>query len=413
MNQRPLIIVGGGVGGLTAALALHRMGVSKTKLVLKEGSLSESGGAVCVMQGAVRILDRLGLGSKVRTMGLPTQYGELYTSRGKKLFDVDLNDYGSEMFVLPRPQLRQAFLEALPPDCVTFHTKFKRFDDNSDTVTVHLKDLKSSLEYRVDTDILVGADGSRSAVRSFLAKPGASQSHNVAVFRATVSNSDLKTYPMHVLREVWGDSKDVEMVGTRFGFVRMTPNDVFWWASLPGALDSCSHLSNQRLILRPFARKLAERFQSFPFEAAKLLKSTAEMSIERTEVRAFKHRCPWATGRVVLLGDAARQSDLTYFHHGSTLAIQDGYSLALALAGGRIRSKTTERTLPALRTYEQERREQTFAVQRQWELFDSLARARSWIMRHAIAKMLQLRLAQYNSGDSIGGHLGNQSLKEL
>lgn len=400
MKTRPLLIVGGGVGGFTAALALHRMGISKTKLVMKEISFSESGGAVCIMQSAVRILDRLGLGSKVRTMGLPAQQGEVYSSSGKQLFDVDLNRYGSEIFVLPRPRLRHAFLEALPPDCVSFSTKFKRFDAKSNSVSVVLRDLNRASDYVIDTDILVGADGSRSAVRSFLARPGASRSRGVAAFRATVYNTDLKKYPMHILREVWGDGRDDDQSGHRFGFVRMTSTEIFWWASLPISFENLPQASSRRIDLRPFARKLAQRFASFPFQAADLVNSTGELAIERTEVRNFKYRCPWVSERVALLGDAARQSDLPYFHHGSSLAIQDGYALALALADGRMHETMSSRSLPSLLAYEQDRQNQTTAVQKQWELFDSLANARNSFSRFLTAKQLQFRLAKYNASDS-------------
>jgi 2-polyprenyl-6-methoxyphenol hydroxylase-like FAD-dependent oxidoreductase len=86
---RPILIVGGGGGGLTLALTLHRAGIP-SRVVMKDSSLSASGGAVILMSGASRILDRLGLGSRVRSIGLPATRGEVYLRSGKRLFGHDL-----------------------------------------------------------------------------------------------------------------------------------------------------------------------------------------------------------------------------------------------------------------------------------------------------------------------------------
>lgn len=70
LKRQRTLVVGAGVGGLTAALALHRVGQA-SRIITREDDLSSSGGAVCLMRNAIRILDRLGMGSRVRTLGLP------------------------------------------------------------------------------------------------------------------------------------------------------------------------------------------------------------------------------------------------------------------------------------------------------------------------------------------------------
>jgi 2-polyprenyl-6-methoxyphenol hydroxylase-like FAD-dependent oxidoreductase len=218
-RRLPILVVGGGVGGMTAALALHRVGQS-SHLVMRDKNLSKSGGAVCLMRGGLRILDRLGLGSTIRSIGLPARHGEVYSRRGARLFTFDLDE--NEVYVVPRPRLRQAFLEALPPSSVSFGTSFKRLDVGSaadDGVTVTLRDLERGADHQVDAGKVIGADGGRSAVRKFITQPGVSLSTGVTAFRATVPNSDLETYPLHTFREVWGDGR----ASLRFGCCRMTP----------------------------------------------------------------------------------------------------------------------------------------------------------------------------------------------
>jgi 2-polyprenyl-6-methoxyphenol hydroxylase-like FAD-dependent oxidoreductase len=147
------------------------------------------------------------------------------------------------------------------------------------------------------------------------------------------------------------------------------------------------------IVLRPFGRKLADRFSAFPFAAAALIASTAEASIDRTEIRAFgTGSSPWldGSGRVLLVGDAARQSDVPYLHHGSSLAIEDGYALAMAV-DGCARAGGARRPLDA---YELERREATAALQRVWASFDRLAASRSPVSRFVNSQVLAVALAR-------------------
>ena len=71
----PVLVVGGGIGGLCSALALHRAGVH-SRVVLKENDFCEGpAGAICIWGKAVKVLDRLGLGSRFRTIAMPIMSG--------------------------------------------------------------------------------------------------------------------------------------------------------------------------------------------------------------------------------------------------------------------------------------------------------------------------------------------------
>lgn len=186
----------------------------------------------------------------------------------------------------------------------------------------------------------------------------------------------------------------------------MTPTEVYWWAniisaglpSLTGSMSRGGKSSNiflrSDIVLRPFGRKLAERFRTFPFDAEPLIASTAETGIERTEIRASGlGENPWldSTGRVILVGDAARQSDLPYLHHGSSMAIEDGYSLANAVD----LSSRAGRSRRPLDAYELERREHTQALHNIWNSFDRLAASRNPVSRYINSKVLSVSLAKH------------------
>jgi 2-polyprenyl-6-methoxyphenol hydroxylase-like FAD-dependent oxidoreductase len=279
-------------------------------------------------------------------------------------------------------------------------TKFKRLDIRPAEVAVTMGDLQSGTDFQVLADTVLGADGGRSAVRSFITPPGASRSTGVTAFRATVANTDHVTYPLHTIREIWGNGR----ASLRFGYCRMTPKHVYWWANIVGtdlpqhpggnASSSTFIIPRTDIVLRPFGRKLAERFSTFPFDAASLLSSTTEAEIERTEIRAFGLGSnPWLdpTGRVILVGDAARQSDLPYLHHGSSMAIEDGYFLANALD----LSNRAGRSRRPLDAYELERREHTQALHNIWNSFDRVAASRNPASRFINSKVLSVSLTKH------------------
>jgi 2-polyprenyl-6-methoxyphenol hydroxylase-like FAD-dependent oxidoreductase len=200
------------------------------------------------------------------------------------------------------------------------------------------------------------------------------------------TSNDVDLYPMHVIREVWSDN---DMYGRlRWGCVRITPDKVYWWASMCGA----DHVADN-IVLRPFGRKLSEQFKDFPFCAARLMASqTTETAIDRSEIRRNNLSFPWVgsvgSARVALLGDAARQNDLPYFHHGSSLAIEDAYALGFAIAG------ESSSLHGALHRYEETRRAHTEAVSGLWEKFDALAGTRSPLIRYFLSRSLAISMAR-------------------
>jgi 2-polyprenyl-6-methoxyphenol hydroxylase-like FAD-dependent oxidoreductase len=393
---KSILIVGGGGGGLTLALTLHRAGIA-SRVVMKDASFSVSGGAVCLMSGASRILDRLGLGTRVRSIGLPATRGEVYARSGKLLFAHDLA-HNSLLQIVPRSQLRQALVNALPPGCVQMDTTFKGLAETKsrDTVSVRLRQNGEDLTVRAG--LVVGADGNRSSVRKALARPGHSSFTGVTAFRAVATCSDLDTYPMHIIREVWDDGDAQGRL--RFGSVRMTPDKVYWWASMCGA----DHVSDN-IVLRPFGRKLSEQFSTFPFRAASLIaQHTIETAIDRSEIRSNNLQFPWVgnigKASIALLGDAARQNDLPYFHHGSSLAIEDAYALGYAIAGET-----------SLHQYEATRRSHTEVVSSLWARFDALAGTRHRISRYFLSRSLAFSMSRHQDATNAALSLTPSTLK--
>jgi 2-polyprenyl-6-methoxyphenol hydroxylase-like FAD-dependent oxidoreductase len=383
---------------------------------MRDKKLSDAGGAVYLTQPAMRILDRLGLGSRVRSMGLSVTKHEIYRSSGKLLFDFDPSQYGSQIFAVPRPLLRQAFVEALPPNAVSFSTRFIRVEstDPGDLVRVVLRDMHTSEEEELDVECVVGADGCRSQVRKFVARPGLSRPTGIASFRAVVPNDDLDTYPMHTFRDVWSDAGQLGVNG-RFGCVRITPREVFWWCAYDSTMghqpDQASLLG---LVLRPYRRKLEEKLKDFPLQAARLVSSTQESSIDWTDVRSMELDFPWVdsrTRRVALVGDAVRQSDLPFFDLGSSLAIVDAYGLAHAISDNRFDGSI--RDGGSLFRFEHERREHTREVYAAWKRLDRLGWATNGLSRFFISHALASQFVQQTADSYTSRSLARKEEQQI
>lgn len=168
----PALVVGGGLGGFTAALALHRAGIANQLLVREPNLSSGSKSAVMIGGSAIRILDRLGLGTQLRTYGSPVIRGEILNERGKHLVSVDLNDVGAEVWVISRPQLQQFFVEALPYNTVRFGTRLRSQSAMKGGVLAHVEDIDPHSNGRktssITTNLIIGADGSKSFVRPYM-----------------------------------------------------------------------------------------------------------------------------------------------------------------------------------------------------------------------------------------------------
>ncbi len=386
----PVLVVGGGIGGLTAALALHRAGISN-KLILRETSFSTGArNAVVVAGSAVRILDRLGLGPLLRTHGSPITQGEIETARGKPVVSVDVNKIGTEAWVVPRSSLQQFFVESLPPDTVHFGTKLRSLRANSDQIEVEMKHNPNGPEplgifsprnftSRLAANLVVGADGLSSTVRSSISRPMLTTSGK-CIWQAVTKTRDNEAYPAHTFREIWTHLNTRGAARTRFGFTRITSDEVAWWAVSPSVSE---------VFLRPFVPKLLSLFDEYPEPVHRLIKSVEnDRNVQRHQVRQiWPDSTSWidhTSSRIALIGDAGRVGEMGNLHNGCTFAIEDAYMLAhfIAEQGG----PEDSRLHLGLRAYEQNREAHDAMARDYTDKFYRLATTQSAVSRYFLRK---------------------------
>jgi len=367
-SKIPVLISGSGVGGLTASLALHRAGYT-CSLITREKSFGAGYRNVVIGGKAVRILDRLGLGHLLRSHGTPITNGSIENERGMEVFKIDTASLGTEVWILPRSHLQQFFVESLPPESVTFNTRLRSIDAHPSNDSVKVEMLHSppnefkrpgyptsrSPTTRINAGLVIGADGLASAVRTSISGHMVTTSYS-CFWHGVTKTTDMDLYKPNSFRELWASSNDT--IPTRFGFARLTSDEVAWWAVAPNAQQVGNSNGSPGIYLRPFQSKLVNLFRDFPDFVSHLIRNVQnDREIHRRQLREAWNESPvWidhSSNRIALVGEAGRAGELGALHHGCSFAIADSYTLINKIAeqGGPESSR-----LPiALRAYEQDR----------------------------------------------------------
>jgi 2-polyprenyl-6-methoxyphenol hydroxylase-like FAD-dependent oxidoreductase len=322
------LIVGGGIGGVAAALALVREGVDV--LVCEQArELREVGAGLTVWPNAMRALERLGLADRVWSLGRPFGVGRILDSTGRVLVEGARREILERRFgwpgtVLHRHRLLKALAQSLPPGLVRLGGRCVAFEQDALGVTVRFAD---GAEARAD--LLVGADGLGSTVRTALLGNQKPRYAGYTAYRGITPGGP----GGDITSEAWG-------VGQRFGFVPAVGGEMYWWAALtaPAGLDPppADHKA-----------ELLRRYRGWFAPIEQVIADTPDDAILRHDVFDRPTTRGWSRGRVTLLGDAAHPvtPDLG---QGACLALEDAVVLA-----GCLRAEPDVAT--ALETYERRR----------------------------------------------------------
>lgn len=342
-------IIGAGLGGLTAALALSRLGIAPTVYEQAE-ALGEVGAGITVSPNAGRVLDHLGLGEAVRAMGvLPgTQHiRDLATGATIRTLARDSNleaRHGAPYRHLHRADLHALLvgaLEAAAPGSIRLGHRL------ADLTPEGRMRFANGAEARAD--VLVGADGVRSVVRDRLYPTEPPRFTGQVAWRGLVPAAAL---PAEVAVEppgiFIGPARLVLRYPVRGGalvnyaiFVETADWQEESWSTPSTRAELIGHLDHACASVRA------------------LVEATPPAWLFKWALFAREPLPGWTRGRVTLLGDAAHAM-LPFMGQGAATAIEDGMVLARALAAFP--------PAEALARYEAARRDRTAMVQLQSRL---------------------------------------------
>ncbi len=331
--MRTALIVGAGIGGLSAAIALRQAGWD-THIFERAASPRELGFGLGLAPNAIAALGELGVADAVLARGFAPSRVELRRMDGTVLKRAELppEALGGPMVMALRPALHGALLEAVGADELRLSSEATGFTVTGDRVTLHMANGDVA-----EGDLLVGADGAGSVVRGALhpSEPPPRSSGIVAV-RGAVHGA------LHHL----GDLSAVYYLGpgVESMLIRASDTGIYWFLSLarelvpPGMQDPAAILAH-----------MAPAFDS-TFRAV-----TSATEDLRYDELVDRDPIPfWGRGVVTLLGDAAHPV-LPHTGQGAAQAIVDAVTL------GR-RSRGDADVDRALRSYERQRQAKTAAL---------------------------------------------------
>jgi 2-polyprenyl-6-methoxyphenol hydroxylase-like FAD-dependent oxidoreductase len=365
-SQEHVLIAGGGVGGLTAAVALQRRDIPWT-LIEAAPRPTAINTSILLQNNTMQVLNELDLGRQVSDKGQRVARTSIMSLTGKILTEVNAEEVdgtvGSPALGIHRADLHEALLSRLDSGCLVTGDPVIGFETHADTVAVHLRSGE-----RLHGRGLVAADGIDSLIRARLhGDRPAVRSGTTCLRGVTETSPDL---PDEV-REWWGHR-------LQFGIIPLPDGRSSWFALIPTPAHSVPD-PGDRLT---FYQRL---YRDFPAPVRDLLAATQPENTIEVELR---HR-PWrgGFGAVTLLGDAAHPM-LPNLGQGAGQAIEDAAVLARRLDGAAS-------VAAAFRAFEQERRARVRWIQRQAVRMNQIASVPSGplsTVRDAVLRGLPARL---------------------
>ncbi|MFC5032286.1 FAD-dependent monooxygenase [Streptomyces sp. SID13666] len=317
---RTALVIGGGIGGPVAAIALHQAGIEATVYEAYDSRADGVGGGLGLAPNGLGALDVIGVGDLVRAIGTPTTHIVLQSWNGKRL-----GEFGSppgvesSQFVWRADLYRVLYDEAARRGVRTVHGKrLVSAQESDDGVTAHFADGTTAT-----ADVLIGADGIRSTVRSLIDSDAPQPNYGGLVsFGAPVRNTGLpptggKMYMMFGKRAFLGYQVHEDSSGV-------------WFVNLPHP-EPMTVAEAGRTGAEEWLRVLAGSFTGDRVPAADLLLKTDPADLLIAGPMENMPRVPaWSRGRMVLIGDAAHAASSSS-GQGASLAMESAVQLARCL----------------------------------------------------------------------------------
>ena len=327
------VVIGAGIGGLTTAIGLRRIGWDVT-VCERAADMAQIrvGSAMQIAPNGMRVLRALDpkLEQDMQAAGVQLDYIDWLDRRGRMLAVWPIEEWaqgtGAHTIGIVRGELQRVLSEKLEADAVAMNRSFASFDQDENGVTVSFAD--GAVER---ADVLIGADGLRSGVREQLLGPTELRVSGHISYQALV----------RLERELMPRNHFLHFVGRgeRFVALRVDAETIYW----------VGHVNKSRIESadgEPPTADVIARFREWPEPATALIDATPVDAIQRMESYDRKPVKRWGEGRVTLLGDAIHPMES--FGQGANQAMEDALVLTSYL------EREADVTV-ALRTYESAR----------------------------------------------------------
>jgi salicylate hydroxylase len=313
-----VVIVGAGIGGLTAALALRAQGI-EVQVLEQARELSEIGAGLQIASNAVRVLDDLGLAERLAEVSVAARairFRDLASD--ELLFETPLGaqaakHYGRPFYQVHRADLLGVLADALPAELLRLGATVTDVERDEDSATVVLAGGE-----RITGDAVIGADGIHSRVREWMLGPQEPHFSGMLGWRALLSLEAAEDLGLDHSCDAWlGPGRSVVTYWLRrgelfnvIGFVPAREVHRESWTDSGDVYEMRASFAGSNALIARLMDKIDSAFITGVY---------------------FHDPAPrWSTGRVTLLGDAAHATQ-PYLAQGACQSVEDAAVLARLL----------------------------------------------------------------------------------
>lgn len=308
--KEAVTIIGAGIGGLTTALTLKQRGV-KFDLFEAADEIRPVGAGIILANNAMQVFRELGVQSRIEKAGNKISRMKITDARLHTISLVDLTKYeqkyGVHNVAIHRGKLQEILAEEVSYEFIHLSKRLSKIE-RADSFKLTFED-----DSVVETRLVIGADGLKSAVRNQLFKENTLRNANQKCWRG-ICDMELHQNYHGELNEAWGRGK-------RFGFVKIGDKKVYWYA-----------LINSKRIVSDEVN-LLEWFSEFHSDILNIIAATAKEKIVVSDIFDLKPINKWQDKNVCLVGDAAHATTPN-MGQGACQAVEDAFTLGRLLNKG-------------------------------------------------------------------------------
>lgn len=365
-DNRKVIIIGGGIGGLAAAISLRGIGLD-VQVYERAHELKEAGAGLSLWRNAIKACEQLGLRDAVFQAGVPVRTIQVRIQDGRILrsmatSEINIGTYIPIALGLLRPDLQRILLDAVGEGVIHLDHDCTGIDERDGSVTARFANGEE-----VRGDLLIGADGIHSAVRASLHGQEQPRYTGISVWRGLV-HFDHPILTAGTTFQSLGQGK-------RFLALPVRDNQVYWGGTMRTE-EKVLETSVQR------RQTVTDAYTGWHEPIPDLIAATDPQTIKWDGAYDHPPLDPWGRNSITLLGDAAHLS-APFMGQGACQALEDAVWLARYLDSPRD-------TPSALRAFESHRQKRT-------NMIIQLSRqiGRIYHMRNSIATSMRNLLFKY------------------
>ncbi len=320
MDRRSkIIIVGGGIGGLTTAIALRQRGFSNLTIYERRSEIQSKGAGFVIWANASWVLHKLGILNEVESFGGRLNQMQRWAMDGDYLGGIDIvtidERIGFPSYAVGKAEFQNMLRKKVNELGIKFQNNIAvsfMKDNGNDKAFLQLADNST-----IEADIIIGADGRMNSIsKSYI------QSDNLPIYQNYINWVGMleSKNPLPIennILDYWG-------CGERFGIVPIHTNKVYWAGCKALPLNSSNTEPTDQL-------ELLQIFQHWSPLIKTVIEQTQGTHIKRIPVFDHNPNPVWFRNNVCLLGDSAHAS-LPTSGQGACQAIEDAWHLANQLA---------------------------------------------------------------------------------